>query len=127
MNKLGRQLNLCRRRLKLFLWLLALFILTACRKEPTTWDIQAKVPIAHTIIKATNLMSDSLISENADGYLSLVYTPQLLSIQKLEAFSFPDSLLTYNLPITVSGTLNPNTIFCNYNQLLNLKVNSAAL
>lgn len=127
MNLPRRQENRCRWKSWLWIFGLGLLICTSCRKTSTAWDVQAKIPIAHSYITAIDLISDSLITVNADNYLSLVYSQQILAIENLDAFSFSDSLLSYTLPIIMTGTLNANTIFCNYNNIHTLNVNSAEL
>lgn len=72
---------------------LALILASCSRKELSlTWDIDAALPLAGISIGITDLLPDSMISENADGSLNLVYQRQLVLDSFDQILKVPDTL-----------------------------------
>ena len=57
----------------------------ACKHEleRPTWDVDMVLPIAHTQLNINNIITDTLdiITEDEDGFISLVYQENLLNIK----------------------------------------------
>ena len=69
---------------KLFLITLSTILLFSCKHEleSPTWDVDMILPIAHAKLNINNIISDTatLINEDQEGFISLVYEEKLLDI-----------------------------------------------
>jgi hypothetical protein len=64
-----------------------IFILISCRNKESGWNTDLLTPIATADLSISNLVSDSLITTNADNSINLVYK------KNIYAFDFSKSLL----------------------------------
>lgn len=67
------------------------FFLTACKKEPTSWDLHTAVPIAEGSIQFYNAIADSLIEVGQNGEVNLVLNTELLALEVDTLFQLPDT------------------------------------
>jgi hypothetical protein len=105
---------------KLLILLLFVLFLFGCRKEwgHPTWETGIVTPLAKTTLTINDLLADSLIQQNADSSLTLVYRNELYSITPDTLVKIPDTTIanTYNYTfgpsINMSGGdfILPNTI-----------------
>lgn len=74
--------------------------MTSCRKEPATptWDVDVAVPLLRTTLGLGDLLPDSILSTDADGDVSLLYTTRLFALKLDTLLSAPDTTLRYVYP-----------------------------
>lgn len=90
-----------------FLVFLALiFFFVSCRKEPRnpSWDVDVLAPLVKSKLTINNIIADSLLQENPDNSLDIVYKYTLSSFNMDSLFSIPDTTIhnIYPMPITYS-------------------------
>ena len=96
----------------------------ACKHEleRPTWDVDMVLPIAHTQLNINNIITDTLdiITEDEDGFISLVYQENLLNINydslllletkseeksiKIDSVDFDDVVIEH--VITIGSVIN---------------------
>ena len=75
-------------------------LFSACRRdEPTTWDVNGRVPLVKGSLGWSDLVTDSLLQADADGLLHLIYR------QSLSDFEF-DTLVAI-ADTTISNVFEP--------------------
>lgn len=86
---------------KILFSIIILFTLLGCKKEPTTWDVDALLPLYHSKLTLKQAIPDSLISVGDGGRLDLVYKGTLLEFNLDTVFSIPDTTMEdeFLLPI----------------------------
>src|SRR5687768_16129445 len=94
-------------RILLFVLLLALAGLFSCRKEfgNPEWDVDGLVPILKTSLNFNDLIADSLLQENPDNSLTLVYNNNVYSLTADSLFEIPNYDTTrkyyFSVPLTL--------------------------
>jgi hypothetical protein len=81
-----------------------------CKKEKTTWDADFTVPIAQTTLSINQLIADSLLTTDANNHLNIVYQSRLLNYDIDSVVNLPDTVTSYALTASGSGTLNPGQV-----------------
>ena len=80
----------------LFFFLLPLLFTAGCKKEERTgWDTELLVPIATSTLSLNNIVKDSALVVNSEGYYTLSYKSSLFS------FNLADQII--NIPDTSIG------------------------
>lgn len=100
------------RALLTFIILFSLFF-SACRKEfgKASWDVQALAPLIDATFSIDNLLPDSILHENKDSTLEIVYKKSISNFNIGNLFEIPDTTLKpapYALPF--SFVLNPGQV-----------------
>ena len=102
-----------------FLSIALLFFATACVKEPSgpKWDIDVAVPLIRTTLTIADLVPDSLLTVDASGNVTLVYSSQLFTFKLDTVLQAPDTSFRYsyfpNVPPPFLLSLFPGTNFSN--------------
>ncbi len=109
---------------QLLLLLVTTLLLFSCKHEleKPTWDVDMIVPLAHTKLNINNIITDSatIISEDAEGFISLVYQESLLNVNydslivleteseeksiRIDSVDFDDVVIEHN--ITIGSVIN---------------------
>lgn len=88
------------KKLLLTLPLIAL-LAGACRKDGgPSWDTGLVLPLAHASMSLDHLVTDSLLSTNADGTMKFVYTTTFSDLSTDTLFDIPDTTISnlYAMP-----------------------------
>lgn len=88
-----------------------IFLLSAslfsCRKEfgSASWDIDVSAPLINSSLTINNLLADSLLQQEADSSLTLVYNNCLYSFSVDSLVNVPDTIknLIYTIPLTADA------------------------
>lgn len=83
--------------------LTAIFVFS-CKREELSWDLDLTVPVAYGSFGIDDLITDSLITENADGSLRIVYHTSVPGIDDDSLFGIPDTTLLYNYNLPFGTT-----------------------
>ena len=89
-------------RKSLFFLLLLSAILPGCRREgPLSWDTGLLAPLASTTLTIDNLVPDSLLVQNPDSSIKLVYSNDFFQLSSDSIYEIPDTTLTnvYYIPL----------------------------
>ena len=91
---------------------LFLLIFFSCRKEREnpSWDTQVLTPLIHSSFDITNLLPDSILHENPDSSLEIVYQKALYNFDIGNLFTIPDTSLHAFYTIPLNFTLNPGQV-----------------
>jgi hypothetical protein len=81
----------------------AVFVFS-CKREELSWDLDLTVPVAYGTFGIDDLITDSLITENADGSLRIVYHSSVPGIDDDSLFAIPDTTLLYNYSLPFGTT-----------------------
>lgn len=86
---------------KSFLILLFAFIFSSCRKDlgNADWDISVMTPIIKTSLGINNLLADSLIQQNPDTSLKIIYNTTLYKFSVDSLVNLPDTISNQVIPI----------------------------
>lgn len=98
----------------------------SCRKDfSPSWETNLLVPIANTNLTINNIITDSLISENPDNSLSLVFRNDIYTFSPDSIFSFPDTITSkiYNVPLVL--TIPPGQTIISLSEVNKLKFGSS--
>ncbi|HEY0977455.1 MAG TPA: hypothetical protein VGE21_08295 [Flavobacteriales bacterium] len=84
-----------------------LITLVACRKESdeARWDLEVAVPLVSTALTLGDIIPDSLIMEDGEGNLSLLYQDRLFSLRLDTVLTAPDTSLRYSYVLPIPGPL----------------------
>ena len=89
-------------KIKVLVFVFLLLGMISCRKglDSPKWDVDAYIPLITSTIKLEDSFSDSLISSDETGKLSLIYQDELISIKLDSIFSIPDTTIedNFNIP-----------------------------
>jgi hypothetical protein len=89
-------------------------ILAGCRKsgDKASWDIDAIAPLFYSELTINNLIPDSLLSTDADGFVSLAYADTIIQLALDTLIKLPDTTIVeaFSLPFG-SISVPPGTIF----------------
>lgn len=86
----------------------------SCRKfSPNpTWDANILAPLITTNLTIGNLVTDSLVHQNSDSSITLVYNGTLYNLNTDSLVKIPDTTIVYNYPAPFTATLPPgNPLF----------------
>jgi hypothetical protein len=93
---------------------IVLFLLTffSCRKEQErpSWDTEVLTPLIYSSFDITNLLPDSIIHENPDSSLEIVYQKALYNFDIGNLFTIPDTSLHAFYSIPINFTLSPGQV-----------------
>ena len=82
----------------------------SCQKETgsASWDISVFSPIIHSTLNVDNLVPDSLLQQNADSSLKIVYDNTLYRVSLASLVNAPDTIIyqVYNVPFNLTGQPN---------------------
>ena len=98
---------------KIFLFILLLSAgIFSCRKEFgfPEWDIDALAPLVKTTLGFNDLVADSLLQENPDNSLTLVYNNNVYSLTADSLFQIPDTIVTSSYGAPLPLTFIPNQV-----------------
>jgi hypothetical protein len=90
-----------------------LAFLSSCRRDSPSWDVGIVTPLAHASMSIDNLVTDSLITADANGAIRLVYSNQFLGLNTDTLFDIPDTTIGDYFSLPLSGTLNPGDPIAN--------------
>ncbi|MGV9013364.1 MAG: hypothetical protein ACOH13_12290 [Flavobacteriales bacterium] len=100
------------RMLLLAAWAL---LLAGCRKDPSPaqWDVDLLTPLATATLTIGDLVPDSLLSVDAMGNVSILYTAELFTLSLDTVLTAPDTSFQYAYALPVPGPVNfpPGTTF----------------
>ena len=96
---------------------LLFLIVWGCKKEKTTWDADFTIPIAQTTLSINQLIADSLLATDVNNHLNIVYQNQLLNYDIDSVLDIPDTVTSYSVSSTGSGTLNPGQVIAMNNDV----------
>lgn len=86
------------------IWIfIAVVLISGCRKtgNKASWDIDALVPLLYSELTINDLIPDSLISTDSDGFVSLAYADTILQLSLDTLVKLPDTTITefFSLPL----------------------------
>lgn len=114
-------------------WATALLVLlgAGCRKEPSDpqWDVDLAAPLLTASLTLGDLIPDSLLSADADGRVSVLYTAQLFSLALDTVLTAPDTSFryTYALPFPGPVQFAPGTTFTTSDDVTEFDLEDLAL
>lgn len=84
---------------------LTVLLLNSCKRDEAYWDTGITSPIAFTTLTIDNIVPDSLLVQNPDTSLKLMYTNDFFNLTADSLYKIPDTTLTntYYYPF---GTTN---------------------
>ncbi len=88
---------------------LAALLTGSCRKT-ASWNTQLLLPLVNTTMNMGNLVADSLLHNNPDSSVTLVYNSSLYNLNTDTLIKIPDTTINYYYPIFSSGTFNGGTV-----------------
>lgn len=87
----------------------------SCKKEPTTWQPNWKVPLVNGKLTLNDLLTD-YTAENSDGYASIVFNDTVYSFRIDTLIKLPDTSLVQKTAVSFSAvTLGPGAFINNDN------------
>lgn len=86
--------------------LVILYLITSCKKQPTTWEQELVSPIANDTIDLSNFYNDSTLVSVIPGSLNLDLTRTILNIGINDVVTIPDTTISQ----VFSPTLNINNV-----------------
>ncbi|MEO8733771.1 MAG: hypothetical protein ABI373_05535, partial [Flavobacteriales bacterium] len=89
----------------LLLILAAVLLVQACQKEPEPprWDLNVTAPLVKTSLTINDLLPDSILSTDADGNVSIVFTSELFTLSLDTILNAPDTSFQYAYAVPVPG------------------------
>lgn len=84
--------------------LVAISLISSCKKDDASWDVNMVGPVAYTSLSIADLIPDSLLQVNPDSTVSLVYTDNVYTLDLDSLLNIPDTSLheLYQIPIVVA-------------------------
>lgn len=70
--------------------LFAFSCISSCRKSNPSWDVDVLAPLIKSTLTINNLLPDSIIHENPDNSLEIVYSASLSSFSTQNIFTLPN-------------------------------------
>lgn len=85
--------------------LVATVSITSCRKDKlkSHWDLNVLAPLAKTTLTIRDLMPDSILSADAQGNVSILYTTELFSLALDTVLTAPDTSFRYAYALPFPG------------------------
>lgn len=113
----------------LFLVVLLASGIFSCRREFgfPEWDVDVLAPLVKTTLDFNNLVADSLLQENPDNSLTLVYNNNVYSLTADSLFEIPDTtiLKAYGAPLPL--TFTPGQVLINQSSNTQYNLNGVQL
>ncbi|MCB0395887.1 MAG: hypothetical protein KDD36_04510 [Flavobacteriales bacterium] len=77
------------------------FMFSACRPDldKTSWDVDVLAPLVKSSLSIEDLLTDTLLQENPDQTISLVYESHLYNFVMDSMFRMKDTTFTYNVKL----------------------------
>ncbi|MES2131270.1 MAG: hypothetical protein V4506_02915 [Bacteroidota bacterium] len=94
----------------------AVFLLLAgsCKKEKTSWDIDAAFPIAQSHLNISNFFGDTIFKADPTGLLHIAFSKDIINFTMDSLVKLPDTTVTIGFTSPFVSQLNPGTpIFSN--------------
>jgi hypothetical protein len=93
-------------------------LLHSCRKEGgTSWDTNVYAPLFKASFSIAELLGDSLVEVNNEGYLSIIYRNSIYDFDLKELVEIPDTTLSFSYSIPFGSLyLNPGQVIFNRNE-----------
>lgn len=106
-------------------------LFSACRRdEPTTWDVNGRVPLVKGSLGWSDLVTDSLLQADADGLLHLIYRQSLSDFEFDTLVAIADTTISNVFEPPFSGgpfMIPPGTEIFASNENINLKAGGAQI
>ncbi|MDQ3101070.1 MAG: hypothetical protein M3R08_06765, partial [Bacteroidota bacterium] len=84
-----------------------LIALGGCQKqEPARWDIDLLGPLVKTSLSINDLIPDSLLITDDNGYISLLYRDELFALRLDTVINYPDTSFLYNYSLPIAGPID---------------------
>ena len=82
----------------------ALVCFFSCKRSNPSWDVDVLAPLVRSTLTINNLLPDSLIHENPDNSLDIVYSTSLSSFSTKNIFTLPDYAFdtSYKAPVAAA-------------------------
>lgn len=89
-----------------------LVFISACRKEPQSpsWDVDVLAPLVRSTLTINNIIPDSLLEQNPDNSLELVYKYSLSAFTIDSLFGIPDTTIHSVYPAPFTYSVSPGGI-----------------
>jgi hypothetical protein len=114
-----------------FACILLVILFSACRRdEPTTWDVNGRIPLVKGSLGWSDLITDSLLQTDADGLLHLIYRQSLTNFDFDTLVAIKDTTFSNVFEPPFSGgpfNIPPGTEIFASDQNINLKAGGAQI
>lgn len=98
----------------ILLILMILVVLTACKKEKTSWNSDWNFPLFNDTLRISDWVNDSTFSENTDNSIQVSLDRQIASVDFFNLVEIPDTFIIHTFTINFSSLLiAPGTQFVN--------------
>ena len=105
-----------------------LFLFNSCRKgSGPSWDVDVLAPLVRSTLTINNIIPDTLLKQNPDNSLDIVYRSSLTTFSTANIFSIPDTSLDTTFVSFFSTQLNPGASIFSTSQPLKLALGAAKL
>lgn len=115
---------------KFLFYLLIIVALGSCkREEPTSWDIDARVPLLRGSLGWEDLIADSLLATDVNGLLHLQYATSLINLNPDTLVALSDTTINRGFVPPFAGTIPipPGQTVFSQNQNMVLGINTAEI
>ncbi len=106
-------------------------LFSACRRdEPTTWDVNGRVPLVKGSLGWNDLVADSLLQADSDGLLHLIYEQSLNDFDFDTLVAIADTTISNEFEPPFSGgpfMIPPGTEIFSSNENISLKADGAQI
>jgi len=101
------------------IWVLLFFLgISSCKKNDSGWETDFIAPIAKTRLNFSNLINDTLLSANDEGFLSIRFKRNFALIPLDSLINLPDTTIAQNLSIPFPIQIPPGFSIFSQNQEL---------
>ena len=112
----------------IFFILIILAVVTACRKEKTTWDSEWNFPLFNDTLKISDWVNDSTFYENPDNSIQVRLDRQIANVDFFDLVEIPDTFIVHTFTINFSSLLiAPGTEFVNEEEEHQFDLNDVVL
>lgn len=88
--------------------------IVSCKKEKTSWDVDASIPIARSHLNISNFFGDTIFKADPTGLLHISFSKDILNYTLDSLVKLPDTTIGLSYTSIFNSNLNPNvTIFSN--------------
>jgi len=93
----------------------------ACRKDPKnpSWDVDILAPLIKSTLTINNIITDSILHQNPDNSLDIVYKYALPAFSVDSLFKIPDTTLKNKYVAPFSATIAPGATIVSQTQNIN--------
>ncbi len=102
--------DIMRKLLVQFVVFAVILVVAACQKkrpEPS-WDVDVLSPLLLDTVFITDVISDTLITVNADKSVSFVFEEQLYEVNADSLVKLPDTIFNWSFKVPIEITIPPN-------------------